>query len=234
MRHPFSISRRDALRTMGAGFGMTAFAGLAGAAGPWAPKQPHFAAKAKHVIFVFLNGGLSQVDSFDRKPMLDKYDGKPLPYETPRTEFATGNLMKSPFQWSQYGQNGTWVSEIFPKIGGIIDEFCIVRSMKSDIPNHGPSVLMMNTGVSRVGRPSMGAWVVYGLGTEDQSLPGFIVLTSGGQAGDAAKYGSAVLPSVYQGTAVPLKETDPKKQIEYLANSKLNLQQQRDQLDYLR
>src|SRR3981189_2926475 len=124
MRYP--LSRRDALRTMGAGFGMTAFAALAGAApgasgNPWAPKSPHFAPKAKHVIFVFLNGGLSQVDSFDRKPMLDKYDGKPLPYETPRTEFATGNLMKSPFQWSQYGQNGTWVSEIFPKIGGVID-----------------------------------------------------------------------------------------------------------------
>ena len=223
---------------MGAGFGMTAFAALAGAApsisgNPWAPKSPHFAAKAKHVIFVFLNGGLSQVDSFDRKPMLDKYDGKPLPYETPRTEFATGNLMKSPFQWSQYGQNGTWVSEIFPQIGGIIDDFVIVRSMKSDIPNHGPSILMMNTGASRVGRPSMGAWVVYGLGTEDQSLPGFIVLISGGQAGDASKYGSAFLPSIYQGTSVPLKESDPRKQIEYLANAKLNLAQQRDQLDYL-
>jgi hypothetical protein len=141
--------------------------------------------------------------------------------------------MKSPFQWSQYGHNGTWVSEIFPKIGGIIDDFLIVRSMKSDIPNHGPSVLMMNTGASRVGRPSMGAWVVYGLGTENQNLPGFIVLTSGGQAGDASKYGSAFLPSVYQGTSVPLRETDPKKQIEYLANSKLSLDQQRDQLDYL-
>lgn len=244
MRGRISVpfSRRDALRTMGAGFGMTALAAMAGnhmqaasvaSTNPWAPKAPHFPAKAKHVIFVFLNGGLSQVDSFDRKPMLDKYDGKPLPYETPRTEFATGNLMKSPFTFQQYGHNGTWVSEIFPKIGGIIDEFCIVRSMRSEIPNHAPSIMMMNTGVSRVGRPSMGSWIVYGLGTENQNLPGFIVLISGGQAGDASKYGSAFLPSVYQGTSVPIKETDPKKQIEYLANSKLSLGQQREQLDYV-
>ena len=239
---PRPFTRREALRTMGAGFGMTAFAGLLGgpaqaasliSGNPLAPKASHFPARAKHVIFVFLNGGLSQVDSFDRKPMLDKYDGKPLPYETPRTEFATGNLMKSPFQFTQYGRNGTWVSEIFPKIGERIDDFCIVRSMHSDIPNHGPSIMMMNTGVSRVGRPSMGSWVLYGLGTENENLPGFIVLISGGQAGDASKYGSAFLPSVYQGTSVPLKETDPRKQVEYLANTKLNLEQQRKQLDYL-
>jgi len=227
---------------MGAGFGMTAFAAMAGnfvyaapaiTGNPWAPRTPHFTPRAKHVIFVFLNGGLSQMDSFDRKPMLDKYDGKPLPYETPRTEFATGNLMKSPFSFKQYGQNGTWVSDIFPKMAERIDDFCLVRSMISDIPNHGPSVLMMNTGQSRVGRPSMGSWVVYGLGTENQNLPGFIVLTAGGQGGDASKYGSAFLPSVYQGTSVPIRETDPKKQIQYLANPKLDIAQQRDQLEYL-
>src|SRR5215212_9250541 len=122
MRHRISapLSRREALRTMGAGFGMTAFAAMAGNAAPtisgnpWAPKAPHFTPRAKHVIFVFLNGGLSQMDSFDRKPMLDKFDGKPLPYETPRTEFATGNLMKSPFKFKKYGKLGIDVSELFP------------------------------------------------------------------------------------------------------------------------
>ncbi len=235
---PPPMSRRDALRMMGAGFGMTAYAAIAGSeaqgaainANPWTPRKPHFAPRAKHVIFVFLNGGLSQMDSFDRKTELDKFDGKPLPSETPRTEFATGNLMKSPFSWKQYGQNGTWVSEIFPKMGEMVDEFCLIRSMQSEIPNHAPSVLMMNTGMSRVGRPSMGSWVVYGLGTENQNLPGFIVLGGGG---DTAKYGSAFLPSVYQGTSINLKEKDPKKQIEYLTNPKLNMAQQRDQLEYL-
>ena len=114
-------------------------------------KRRTFAPKAKHVIFVFLTGGLSAIDSFDRKPLLDKYDGKPLPYPTPRTEFATGNLMRSPFKFTKYGQNGHEVSEIFPNIGRIIDDFCQVRSMVTDIPNHGPSVLMMNTGNSRFG-----------------------------------------------------------------------------------
>src|SRR5205823_13667099 len=135
-------------RAMGTGFGMTALAGMLGSSAqadgnplgnPWLPKDPHFAPKAKHVIFVSLTGGLSAIDSFDYKPMLDRYDGKPLPYATPRTEFATGNLMKSPFSFKKYGQNGIEVSDIFPNMGKIIDEFTIVRSMVSDIPNHGPS-----------------------------------------------------------------------------------------------
>src|SRR5262245_26862819 len=170
-------TRREALRALGAGFGMTAFATMLNAAGnPWSVKQPHFAPKAKHVIFVFLTGGLSAIDSFDHKPELDRWDGKPLPYETPRTEFATGALMKCPFRWTRYGQSGLEVSEIFPHIGASIDDFCQVRSTITDIPNHGPSVLMMNTGNSRTGRPSMGSWITYGLGTENQNLPGFIVL----------------------------------------------------------
>src|SRR3984893_5455428 len=200
------FTRRDALKQFATGFGMTAFASLAGralaaaaesAGNPWTPKPPHFTPKAKHVIVVFLQGGLSQIDSFDYKPLLDKYDGKPLPYETPRTEFATGNLMKSPFSFKKYGKNGIEVSEIFPHTAKIIDEFCIVRSMISDIPNHGPSVLMMNTGSVRAGRPSMGSWVVYGLGTENQNLPGFIVLSAG--AGGGNTFSSAFLPAVYQG-----------------------------------
>src|SRR5207249_3998215 len=202
------LTRRDALKQFATGFGMAGFAATAGAAtagvpagNPWTPKPPHFAPKAKHVIVIFLQGGLSQIDSFDYKPLLDKYDGKPLPYETPRTEFATGNLMKSPFTFKQYGTNGIEVSELFPHTAKIIDEFCIVRSMISDIPNHGPSVLMMNTGSVRAGRPSMGSWVAYGLGTENQNLPGFIVLSAG--TGGGGSFSSAFLPAVYQGTMVP-------------------------------
>ena len=155
------FTRRDALKRFATGLGMAGFATVAqqtaeaaGIAGnPWTPKPSHFAPRAKNVIVVFLQGGLSQIDSFDYKPMLEKFDGKPLPYETPRTEFATGNLMKSPFRFAKYGSLGIEVSELFPHMAKIIDEFCIVRSMISDIPNHGPSVLMMNTGSVRAGRP---------------------------------------------------------------------------------
>ncbi|MSV29606.1 MAG: DUF1501 domain-containing protein, partial [Bryobacterales bacterium] len=236
------MTRRDILRQAGVGFGMAGLASVmntsvagASASNPWAPKKPHFPARAKNVIFLFLNGGLSQMDSFDRKPMLDKFDGKPLPYETPRTEFATGNLMRSPFQFKQYGQNGTWVSELFPKMAGMIDDFCIIRSMTSDIPNHGPSITMMNTGQSRVGRPSMGSWVTYGLGTENQNLPGYIVLApaASGEGGNA-RWSSAFLPAVYQGMFVSDTQSDPRKQIQYLANPRLGLEQQRRQLDLLK
>ena len=183
---------------------------------------------------MFLTGGLSAIDSFDYKPMLDRYDGKPLPYATPRTEFATGNLMRSPFVFKQYGRSGHAVSEIFPRIGEVIDEFCQVRSMITDIPNHGPSVMMMNTGSSRFGLPSAGSWVTYGLGTENQNLPGFVVL-SPHPAGDGgtSRWGSAFLPAVYQGTFFSTAEIDPKKQIQYLANSRLSLAEQRRQLDLL-
>jgi hypothetical protein len=234
----FPKTRREALQSIGAGFGMTALAALLGespaAASPWTVRQPHFAPRAKRVIFVFLSGGLSSIDSFHRKPALDKWDGKPLPFETPRTEFATGAVMRSPFSWKRYGQTGHEVSEIFPRMGEVIDEFCQIRSMVTDIPNHGPSVLMMNTGMSRIGRPSMGAWISYGLGTENQNLPGFIVLShSAAGDGGANRWGSAFLPAVYQGTLVPTAETDPAKQIQHLTNSKLSLAEQRRELELL-
>src|ERR1051325_8207585 len=140
--------------------------------------------------------------------------------------------MKSPFRFQKYGSNGIEVSELFPHMAKIIDEFCIVRSMISDIPNHGPSVSMMNTGSVRAGRPSVGSWVVYGLGTENQNLPGFIVLSAG--AGGGGGFSSAFLPAVYQGTIVPYNVSDPNRQIQYLANSRQNLTQQREQLDLIR
>ena len=233
------LTRRDALRQAGTGFGMAGLASLLAAAppessNPWRPRPPHFASKAKHVIFLFLNGGLSQIDSFDYKPKLDEYHGKPLPYQMPRTEFAVGNLMRSPFSFKQYGQNGTWVSELFPHTAAIVDKLCIIRSMQSDIPNHGPGMMMMNTGNSRGGRPAMGSWVTYGLGTLNQNLPGYIVLGPGPSGdGGNSRWSSAFLPAVYQGTFVSDTVADPKKQIPYLANDRLNRTQQRRQLDLL-
>ncbi len=231
------LTRRDALRQAGTGFGIAGLASILGAAppdNPWAPRQPHFAPKAKHVIFLFLNGGLSQIDSFDYKPKLNEYDGKPLPYQMPRTEFAVGNLMRSPFSFKQYGQNGTWVSELFPHTAAIVDKLCIIRSMQSDIPNHGPGMMMMNTGNSRGGRPSMGSWVTYGLGTLNQNLPGYVVLGPGATGdGGNSRWSSAFLPAVYQGTFVSDTVADPQKQIAYLANDRLSRDQQRRQLDLL-
>src|SRR5262245_35974890 len=146
------MTRRDWLRRMGSGFGMLGFAGTVANAGvpaaldPLAPKAPHFTPKARRVIMLLLNGGLSQVDSFDHKPMLDKYDGKPFPGGNPTTERKTGNLMRSPFQFSRHGQSGIEVSEIFPRIARSIDDYCIIRSMHTEVPNHEPSLYMMTCG----------------------------------------------------------------------------------------
>ena len=237
------LTRRDALRSIANGFGMAAF-GLVAAdqasaaasttATDLLPKKPHFPATAKRVIFIFLRGGLSQIDSFDRKLMLDKYDGKPLPYDVPRTEQTTGNMMKSPFSWKTYGSNGIDVSELFPYCGEIIDEFTIIRSMISDIPNHGPGISMFQTGLVRPGRPAMGSWIVYGLGTENQNLPGYVALNPGRGGGGGGATGSAFLPAIYQGTAVPYAESDPNKVIQYLQNTKLALGPQRRQVDLLK
>src|ERR687898_894962 len=180
-RQPPPVTRRDALCRIGNGFGMLAFAGLIGDSLSAAQKTAkvakpagglHHPAKAKHIIFLFMNGGLSQVDSFDPKPMLDKYHGQPLPGGSIATERKTGALMRSPFAFKKYGQCGMDVSELFPHVGGCADDICFVRSVHTDIPNHEPSMLMMNTGHTQVGRPSIGAWLTYGLGSENKNLPG--------------------------------------------------------------
>jgi hypothetical protein len=230
------ISRRDWLKTMGTGFGMTAFASLANSAmssDPLAPKAPHFPAKAKHVIFLFLNGGPSQVDTFDPKPMLDKYSGKPMPSGNLKTERKTGNLLKSPFEFHHCGQSGIEVSEIFPKLGGRIDDCCVIRSMYTDRPNHEPSLLLMNTGDKQVGRPSMGSWLTYGLGSENQNLPGFVVLCPGLPVLGPQLWASTFLPAAYQGTYIPNGEKTPDKLVQFIRNPELNLGEQRRQLDLL-
>jgi hypothetical protein len=200
---------------------------------PLLPKAPHFPAHAKHVIFLFLNGGPSQVDTFDPKPMLDKYNGKPVPSGNLKTERKTGNLLKSPFEFRKYGESGVEVSEIFPKLGARIDDCCVIRSMYTDRPNHEPSLLLMNTGDKFVGRPSMGSWLSYGLGSENQNLPGFVVLCPGFPVIGPQLWASAFLPAVYQGTYIPNNEKTPDKLVQYVRNSELTLPEQRRQLDLL-
>jgi hypothetical protein len=252
------VTRREALCRIGNGFGMLAFAGLVGesiaaagldqrsAAGTTGTLAAglHHPARAKHVIFLFMNGGLSQVDSFDPKPMLDKYHGQPLPGGTIATERKTGALMKSPFTFSRYGKSGLEVSEIFPHVGSCADDICVIRSMQTDIPNHEPSLLMMNTGHIQVGRPSLGSWLTYGLGAENKNLPGYVVLcpdvpTTVGPP----LWNGAFLPAVHQGTFIPSKverpdqiigkEFDPKKLVSFIHHKDFTLAEQRRELDLL-
>src|SRR5437660_590337 len=206
-----AFTRRDALRRMGNGFGMLAFARMVSDSMAFAQtRKLDHAAKAKHVIFLFMNGGLSQVDSFDPKPMLDKYHGQPLPGGAIATERKTGSLMRSPFAFKKYGQCGMDVSELFPHIGEMADDICFIRSITTDIPNHEPSMLMMNTGHTQVGRPSLGSWLTYGLGTDNKNLPGYVVLcpdvpTTVGPP----LWNNAFLPAVHQGTFIADKVAEP-------------------------
>jgi hypothetical protein len=220
---------------MGTGFGSVALSDLLAsqAADPLAPKAPHFAAKAKHVIFLFLNGGLSQVDTFDPKPVLIERDGQPMPGPKIKTDRASGNLMRSPFQFHKCGQSGIEVSEIFPKVGEVIDEICVVRSTYSDNGNHGPSLYMMNCGHNLSGRPSMGSWVTYGLGTENRNLPGFVVLCPGFPVIGPELWGSAFLPSIYQGSYIANREKEADKLVPYIHNAKLAPGEQKSQLELL-
>src|SRR5579872_5766133 len=230
------MTRRDYLRTMGTGFGMLGFANLMQGSlptAPLAPKAPHFPAKAKRVIFLFLNGGPSQVDSFDPKPMLAKYSSQPMPSGNLKTERKTGNLLPSPFQFRKYGESGIEVSEIFPNLGKRIDDFCVIRSMYTDRPNHEPSLFLMNCGDKFPGRPSMGSWLTYGLGTENQNLPGYVVLCPGLPVVGPQLWTSTFLPAVYQGTYIPNNETEPDKLIQYIRNKDITAGDQRRQLDLL-
>src|SRR5581483_1946986 len=231
------MTRRDMLRTIGSGFGMVGLAPLLGrepaAVGPLAVKPCHFPARAKHVIFLFLNGGPSQVDTFDPKPALTKYDGTPLPGGSLKTERKTGNLMRSPFQFKKCGQSGIEVSEIFPRLGDAIDDICVIRSMYTDRPNHEPSLFQMNCGTNFPGRPSMGAWITYGLGTENQNLPAYLVLCPGMPTVGTQLWSSAFLPGVFQGSYIRTSETDVEKLIPYLRSPKVKPAVQERQLELL-
>lgn len=204
--NPFT--RREALRRVGNGFGMAAFASMLGGSISRAnvlPKLDH-PQRVKRVIFLFMNGGCSSIDSFDPKPMLTKYDGQPLPGRQIKTERKTGELMKSPFEFKKHGNCGMDVSELWPHLSSVVDDICWVRSVYTEIPNHEPACLMMNTGANQAGRPSMGAWMTYGLGTENSNLPGYVVLcpdipTTVGPP----LWGNGFLPAINQGTYISNK-----------------------------
>ena len=227
------FSRREFLSRTGTGFGMMALAGLANGARPHAPKSPHFAPKAKRVVHLFMNGGPSQVDTFDPKPILTKLHGQPLPQKNFRTERRTGHAMGSPYSFKRYGQSGLPVSEIFAKTAmAAADDLCVIRSMKAEVPNHEPSLMLMNCGDGQLPRPSFGSWVNYGLGTENENLPGFVVMCPGGYPIVATRnWRSAFLPGAYQGTHLDTKHTDVTKLIANIRNSRLPNVEQRKQLN---
>jgi len=202
------LSRREALRTAATGFGSLALAGLLSDQAtansthdPLAPKPPLFPARARRVIFLFMHGGPSQVDTFDEKPLLERDHGKPLPFPKPRVvSGATGNLLKSPWKFQSHGECGARVSELFPHVGRMADDLCIIRSMHCSNSRHGAALLELHTGSDTFIRPSMGSWITYGLGTENSDLPGFITMCPTLTHGGVNAYSSSFLPADYQGT----------------------------------
>jgi hypothetical protein len=200
------LTRRQLLQTTAAGFGSLALAALLGdetraAENPLVPRSPHFPAKARRVIFLFMHGGPSHVDTFDYKPSLQRDDGKPLPFAKPRiVSSPTDNLLASPWKFSQHGQSGLWVSELFPNVAKCADDLCVVNSMHGSNSRHGGALLELHTGSDTFIRPSMGSWVTYGLGTENQDLPGFVTICPSLTHGGANNWSSAFLPAAYQGT----------------------------------
>ena len=231
------MNRLDMLRRAGGGFasiglaGVLADQGLLAAESPLVPKPSHTKPKAKRIIHLFMNGGPSQVDTFDPKPALEKYHGQRPPGAERKTERRTGGLFKSPFQFKQSGQSGIPVSEIFPEVAKCIDDICVIRSMHTDVPNHEPSLLMMNSGITQPIRPSMGSWLSYGLGTENQNLPGFVVLCPGKPVVGPQLWSSGFLPGIHQGCHIG--KLDPKKIVDHINNQHLTPRTQRQQLDLI-
>ncbi len=229
------LTRREMLQQLGAGCGSLALTSMLHAEEirhTLAVKPPHFEPKAKHVIWLFMNGGFSQVDTFDPKPMLTKMHGQPLPGEKVKTDRAAGNLMASPFKFNRYGKSGIEASEIFPQIGSVIDEFCVIRSMTTDIGNHAPSLYMMSSGHNLSGRPSLGSWLLYGLGTENQNLPGFVALCPGLPV-VFDMWTAGFLPAVYHGVHVRNNEKTIEKLISNVRNQNSQPHEQRRQIDLI-
>src|SRR5438552_507676 len=210
------LSRRELLSRSGSGFGLLALADLLAAGGatkaadapsraanPYAVRPPHHTPRARRCIFLYMPGGPSQVDLFDPKPRLKEKNGQPLPFEKPKLERTkTGNLLASPWTFSRHGHAGIEVSELMPRVASCIDDICVIRSMVADNINHSGAALQMNTGEQAFSRPSMGSWLVYGLGTENQNLPGFVVVSPAAVFQGAQLWSSSFLPSAYQGTLV--------------------------------
>src|SRR5437868_1182742 len=224
------LTRRDLLRRSGMGFATLGLAQLLGSesllaaqsatnTNPLVPRSPHFPAKARRVIHLFMNGGPSHVDTFDPKPLLQRYAGQPLPRENLRTERRTGAAFPSPFRFTKHGQSGIEISELFPHVARSADDLCVIRSMHADVPNHEPSLMLMNCGEARQIRPSLGSWVTYGLGSENQNLPGFIAMCPGGYPiQETQNWQSAFLPGVYQGTYIDTRHTTLDRLVENIHN----------------
>lgn len=202
------MARRAALRRVGLGFGGLALASMlpelrAGADSPLRVRPPHFAPRARRVIFLFMHGGPSHVDTFDHKPGLERDNGKPLPFAKPRVQFAqTGNLRRSPWAFRPYGQCGAMVSDLFPLTGACADDLCFLKAVHGTNEAHGGALLKLHTGSESQVRPSMGAWISYGLGTENANLPSFLTLNPTLGHGGVGNWASAFLPAAHQGTRI--------------------------------
>ncbi len=235
MNAPFS--RRQMVQALGGGFGSLALAQLhASAATPTStqPLLPHFAPKAKHIIHLFMNGGPFQCDLFDPKPALNKFAGQKPPGADLRTERPTGALMGVPFKFSQHGQSGLPISELLPNLSRHADDLCVIRSMHTDNPNHGPALFLMNNGSIIPTRPTLGAWLSYGLGSENSNLPNFVVFCPGRPVRFSELWSNGFLPGEHQGTYINHTNLDPRKMIPFLENAKLSPANQTRQLELMR
>jgi len=236
------LSRRHLLQTSACGFGSLALAGLcaqqaaaAQGSNPLAARQPHFAPRAKRVIFLFMAGGPSQMDTFDYKPKLQRDHGKDIPGGVPELQKKIGRrlkkLQKSPFGWKQRGESGAWVSDLFPHVARCVDDLCFLKGMHTDGFDHGTAQLRLHTGEDRTIRPSMGSWISYGLGTENSNLPGFVALSPLDRASGTRGFGSGFLPAIFQGTAVGRQNIPFRKAtVNHLRGSNLPPELQRKQL----
>jgi hypothetical protein len=249
MNTNYKLTRRDVLRQIGGGVGSLGLASVFADAGylsaqtaanlqavnPLAPKPPHFPARAKRLIFLFMNGGPSHVDTFDPKPALNARNGQPLPesFRARDGRRNTSPLMGSPFKHGRQGQSGIEMSELYPHVAGCIDDICVLRSMWTENPNHEPGLLMMNSGNMQPLRPSMGSWLTYALGSDNQNLPGFIVLCPGIPVVGPQLWSNSFLPGIFQGTHINNRTIDPRTIIRDINNRYLPTAAQRGQLDLL-
>lgn len=233
-----NVNRRNWIRRCGMGMGGLAFADLFSSTAQ-AQDVPgavplHFPGKAKHIIHVFLNGGVSQVDTFDPKPELTRRAGQMLPFDNLQTERRTGVALPSPFKFTQHGESGIPVSDLFPHLSKCVDEMTVIRSMYAELPSHEMSLMLMNTGDQRLVRPSLGSWLTWGMGAINENLPAFVALCPGGMpVGGAGNWRSAFLPGAYQGTRIDTSNSDPNKLIEHLQNTRLSSEAQAKQFDFL-
>jgi hypothetical protein len=236
-----SLDRRTLLKRMSCGFGYLAFNGLAAGAyaaeNPLGPKQPHFVPRAKRVIFMFMHGGPSQVDTFDYKPVLNRLDGKRAPVSDDpdlpeRYRKKPPLLTGSPWKFRRHGQSGRWISELFPHVARFADDLCVINGMHTEGRAHGEATLRLHTGSANFVRPSLGSWISYGLGTENDELPGFITIAPPRAHGGVQNYSNAFLPAIHQGTALGTADTPVREaQLRYLANDRLTTAVQRKQIE---